>query len=227
MNKLRTLNILYLEDEELIRANITEILKYMFQNVYEAIDYEDAVNKFSKYHVDIILSDISMSGKNGLDFIKYIRNKDKYLPVILLTAHTDTTYLLEAVKLHLIDYLRKPVNLKELRATLLKASEICNENGTTLINFENGVQYNIEKKELLLDDKIIDITKKEMLLLEFLIKNKNRTISKEEIQNSIWEDSIEATESAFKSLMNKLRKKIGKNSIKNFSKVGYKIYIEN
>ncbi|RXK04808.1 response regulator transcription factor [Halarcobacter bivalviorum] len=222
MNNLKKLTILYLEDEELIRTNVTEILGYMFEKVYEATNYEEALNKFTNNKIDIILSDISMSGKNGLDFVKHIRETNKSIPVILLTAHTDTKYLLEAVKLNLVDYLRKPVNFKELKDTLKKAAENCSIESDLIIEFEDQIIYNFTKKELSKENILIDITKKEMLLLDFLFKNKDRTVSKDEIQVNVWEDDFEATDSAFKSLMNKLRKKIGKNSIKNISKVGYK-----
>lgn len=228
MQDLKNLTILYLEDEDLIRENIAQILGYLFKNVVEATNYDEAIQKYENNNINIILSDITMAGKNGLDFVKYIRNSNNNIPIILLTAHTDTKFLLDAIKLNLVDYLRKPVNFNELKSTLKKAAEIYFENNDFVINFPDNIEYNFSKKQLFQDNKQVEVTKKEIALLEFLYKNKSRTVPKDEIMNYVWEDGYLVTESAFKSLMNKLRKKIGKNSIKNMSKVGYQIsFIEN
>ena len=65
------------------------------------------------------------------------------------------------------------------------------------------------------------LTASETKLLNFLVKNKHRTVSMQEIKNEIWDDPYDATDTAFKSLLHKLRAKIGKNSIKNVSGIGY------
>ena len=103
-----------------------------------------------------------------------------------------------------------------------EAGEEYFENNSLIINFPNHITYDFNKKLLYENNITKDITAKELQLLEFLYENKNRVVSKEEIQNAIWEDSFYATESAFKSLLNKLRNKIGKQSIKNISGIGYR-----
>ncbi len=225
MNHLEKLNILYLEDEDIIRNNVSTMLQYLFNEVYATSCVSDAISCFETKEVHIILSDISMPGKNGLDFIEHLRSKRVNIPVILLTAHTDTDFLLKATKLKLVDYLTKPVNFVDLKNALLKAGEEYFENNSLIINFPNHITYDFNKKLLYENNITKDITAKELQLLEFLYENKNRVVSKEEIQNAIWEDSFYATESAFKSLLNKLRNKIGKQSIKNISGIGYQLII--
>jgi DNA-binding response OmpR family regulator len=225
MNHLEKLNILYLEDEDIIRNNVSTMLQYLFNEVYATSSVSDALLCFETKKVHIILSDISMPGKNGLDFIEQLRLKKINIPVILLTAHTDTDFLLKATKLKLVDYLTKPVNFTDLKNALAKAGEEYFENNSLIINFPNNIKYDFNKKLLFENNITKDITAKELQLLEFLYENKNRVVSKEEIQNAIWEDSFNATESAFKSLLNKLRNKIGKQSIKNISGVGYQLII--
>lgn len=225
MNHLEKLNILYLEDEDIIRNNVSTMLQYLFNEVYATSSVSDALLCFETKKVHIILSDISMPGRNGLDFIEQLRLKKVNIPVILLTAHTDTDFLLKATKLKLVDYLTKPVNFTDLKNALAKAGEEYFENNSLIINFPNNIKYDFNKKLLFENNITKDITAKELQLLEFLYENKNRVVSKEEIQNAIWEDSFNATESAFKSLLNKLRNKIGKQSIKNISGVGYQLMI--
>lgn len=223
---LQTLTILYLEDEDLIRENITKTLSYIFHNVLSVSNVDEALKVYHQEKIDLILSDISMPKKNGLDFVKTVREENKHIPIILLSAHTDTAYLLDATKLKLVDYLIKPINFEELTVALIKAGKESIENREYEIYFNNTLKYNFEKKVLFQNSEPIHLTAKEIQLLEFLYENKEKTVSKEEIQNHVWNDYYSGTESAFKSLLNKLRSKIGKESIKNISGVGYQLYIK-
>lgn len=178
-----------------------------------------------KHRIDIIISDINLPDTDGIDFIKELRKKDKTIPVILLSAFTDTKYLLEATKLKLVDYLTKPVDFKTLNNSLQSCVEEILDNSRYLINFQNNIQYNVLHKKLvdLNTKEEVALTLKELDLISFLIKNSNRIVSSEELKSNIWEDCFEATDSALKNLLNKVRKKIGKESITNISGVGYRL----
>lgn len=164
-----------------------------------------------------------MPNMNGIEFTKKIREIDKNIPIILLTAHTDTHYLLDATKLKLIDYLIKPLDFKQLKEALIKAALEVKDSGNYCINFPGNIHYNISVKKLYKENIEENITAKEISLLELLYENKNRIVPTIEIKNHVWEDSFEATDSALKAVLNKLRKKIGKDSIRNISGIGYQI----
>ena len=93
-----------------------------------------------------------------------------------------------------------------------------------IVSFKNDINYNVLQKKLIDKNKNVEIslTAKEIDLLDYLIKN-NRVVANEELKAAIWENEYEATESALKNLLNKIRKKIGKESIINISGVGYKL----
>ena len=223
---LKKLCILYIEDEENIRKNMKKVLLLLCNDVYEASDIKNAKEILEENRVDIIISDINLPEENGLDFIEDLRQIDKKIPVILLSAYTETNYLLKATKLKLIDYLTKPVDFDTLNNALIKCAEDIYDNGMFILNFENGIEYNVLNKELKdINKKEIKLTSKELLLLDYLTKNNSRVISHDELKTNIWEDYFEATDSALKNLLNKLRKKIGKESISNISGVGYKLNI--
>ncbi|MFK2823870.1 response regulator transcription factor [Arcobacter sp. YIC-80] len=225
-NILKNLNVLYIEDEENIRLNIKKVLLLLCKNVFDTGSVEEAKEILEKQRIDIIISDINLPKQNGLDFVEEIRKINKKIPVILLSAYTETNYLLKATKLKLIDYLTKPVNFETLNQALLKCAEDIYENAMFIINFQNKIQYNVLNKKLEDSNKQeINLTSKEVALLDYFIKNNTRVISHEELKNNIWEDSYETTDSALKNLLNKLRKKIGKDSISNISGVGYKLNI--
>ena len=120
MNILKKLNILYIEDEENIKLNVKKTLLLFSDNVFDAEDIASAKKILHEKRIDIILSDINLPDKSGIDFIKEIRLIDKKIPIIILSAYTDKKFLLEATKLKLIDYLTKPIDFKSLNQALTK-----------------------------------------------------------------------------------------------------------
>ncbi|CAM3867196.1 response regulator transcription factor [Arcobacter cloacae] len=225
VNILKKLNILYIEDEENIKLNVKKTLLLFSDNIFDAEDIVSAKKILLEKRIDIILSDINLPDKSGIDFIKEIRQIDKKIPVIILSAYTDKNFLLEATKLKLIDYLTKPIDFKSLHQALNKCVDEILDNSRYIISFKNNINYNVLHKKLLdtTKNEELSLTSKELTLLDFLIKNSNRIVSSEELKGYLWEDEFEATDSALKNLLNKLRKKIGKDSIINTSGVGYRL----
>ena len=222
---LKNLNILYIEDEKNIRLNIKKTLELFCENVLDAENILNAKEILTTSRIDIIISDINLPDMSGIDFVKEIRISDKTIPIILLSAYTDKEFLLEATKLKLVDYLTKPINFKDLNNALQKCVEEILDNSRYIITFKNNIQYNVSHNCLIDNNEKeeIRLTNKELDLLNFLIKNNNRVCSAEELKSAIWDDYLEATDSALKNLLNKVRKKIGKESIINISGVGYKL----
>lgn len=222
---LKKLTILYIEDEDNIRENVKKVLLLLCEKVYAVDCAEDAKEIMKANRIDIIISDINLPETNGLDFVKELRDIDKTIPIILLSAYTDKEYLLKAAKLKLVDYLTKPIDFKILKEALLKSVEDVIDNSRYIISFSNDINYNVLHKKLFnnTSKEEIPLTSKELDMLDYMIKYHNRVVSHEELKLSIWQDSFEATDSALKNLLNKLRKKIGKESITNISGVGYRI----
>ena len=223
---VRKLSILYIEDELNIRINIKKTLKLFCENVFDVENISIAKEILQKNRIDIIICDINLPDCDGIEFIKELRKTDKTIPVILLTAYTDKKYLLEATKLKLIDYLTKPIDFKSLNNALQRCVQEILDNSRYVISFRNNIQYNVSHNRLIDNnnkEEEIHLTSKELDLLNFLIKNNNRVCSADELKFSIWENSLEASDSALKNLLNKLRKKIGKESIINNSSIGYKL----
>lgn len=221
---LKNLNILYIEDEKNIRLNIKKTLELFCENVFDTENISNAKKILTTQRIDIIISDINLPDMSGIDFVKEIRISDKTIPIVLLSAYTNKEFLLEATKLKLVDYLTKPIDFKSLNNALQKCVEEILYNSRYIITFKNNIQYNVSHHCLIDDNKDeIHLTSKEIDLLNFLIKNNNRVCSSDELKLAIWDDYLEATDSALKNLLNKLRKKIGKESIINISGVGYKL----
>ena len=117
---------MYVEDDESIRGSLSGIFKKIFGEVIICNDGNDGVNQFKYYTqdrkttIDVIISDINMPNLNGIDMIKEIRTMDEEVPVIFTTAHGESSYLMEAIKLKIAYYALKPINTTELLQNISK-----------------------------------------------------------------------------------------------------------
>lgn len=119
LNILNTFNILYLEDDKSLLTHTKDILDDFVAKVYAVNTSNEALEILEKEKVDVIISDILLENENGIDFLRNIKEEmNLNIPTILTTAHTDTKYLLDAIKLKVENYIVKPINVKELLNTL-------------------------------------------------------------------------------------------------------------
>ena len=223
-NKYKNIKILYVEDDEIARENGIEYLENYFENIYEASDAIKALQLYEKHKPDIIITDIQMPKLNGLEFVKRIRQKDKKTQVIVITAFCDKSYLLKAIELQLVKYLVKPVNEKEFEEAIFLCINALKSDETNIIKLDEETYFDTYNKNLVINDEIVKLRTKELEFLLLLIKNKNRYVSYEEIENYVWENSV-MTKDALKTLVKNIKTKIPKDLILNLSNSGYKIAI--
>lgn len=220
----KNIKILYVEDDEIARENGVEYLQNFFETIYEASDAIVALQLYEKYKPDIIITDIQMPKLNGLEFVKKIRQKDKKTQIIIITAFCDKDYLLKAIELQLVKYLIKPVKEKEFEEALFLCVNSLQENDSNIVKLENEIYFDTFNKNLVIKDEIVKLRAKEILFLELLIKNKNRYVTYEEIENYVWSESV-MTKDALKTLVKNLKTKIPKDLILNLTNSGYKINV--
>ncbi len=119
LNILSSFNILYLEDDKSLLTHTKDVLDDFVGKVFAVNSSLEALEILEKERIDIIISDILLENENGIDFLRELKkNKELEIPTILTTAHTDTKYLLDAIKLKVENYIVKPINIKELLNTL-------------------------------------------------------------------------------------------------------------
>lgn len=123
---LKDLTVLYVEDDETTRDNMSKILERFFKKTISVGDGDIGYKTFEKHFksndkIDIVLSDIKMPNLSGIDMISHIRLLDENVPVVLLTAHSEANYLLDAINLNISQYVVKPVNTTSLFESLKKA----------------------------------------------------------------------------------------------------------
>jgi two-component system response regulator VanR len=220
----KNIKILYVEDDEIARENGVEYLENFFETIYEASDAIIALQLYEKYKPDIIITDIQMPKLNGLEFVKRIRQKDKKTQIIVITAFCDREYLLKAIELQLVKYLVKPVREKEFEEALLLCIDSLKDDCSNIVKLDESTYFDLFNKNLVINDEVVKLRAKEILFLELLIKNKNRYVTYEEIENFVWFDSV-MSKDALKTLVKNIKTKIPKDKILNLTNSGYKIDI--
>ena len=234
-DEYKNIRILLVEDDIQTLEKLHEMLKKIYDDVVVAVNGSEALSKFKEYYsedkyFDLIISDLNMPRINGIELLEHIRKLDEFIPFIFLTAHLEVNTLLKVVKLDIDDYLKKPINMDELitsinKTTKKKLKDFSKEKD---IFIRDNLYWNSKAKCLYSGDSLITLTKKELELIDILVKNLNTSVSTEVIIYKIWEDCIdfEIAVINLKNLLSRLRKKVPELNIKNIYGLGYQIRSE-
>ena len=220
------MKILIAEDEITLQDSIIKFLKRDGHICEAASDYDEAVYKVSLYNYDLIILDINLVTGSGLDLLKLLKQENRKIAVIIISANNSLDDKVEGLDLGADDYLTKPFHLTELNSRVKAVLRRGIYGGDASISF-NEIRVDTEAKQAYVNEQPIQLTKKEYDLLVYFITNKNRVLSKEAIAEHLWGDHIDAVDN-FDFIyvhMNNLRKKLTKvaaNYIKTMYGSGYK-----
>ena len=172
--------------------NICDMLRLYFENegykVKVANDGIDGVNIFKAYEPDLVLLDIMMPRKDGWQVCREIREVSAK-PVIMITAKGETFDKVLGLELGADDFIVKPFDMKELsariKAVLRRYNAYTNAGNEEVVRFEN-LEVSLQKYELKLSGKAIDIPPKELELLYFLASNCNRVFTRDQLLDKVW-----------------------------------------
>lgn len=216
--------ILIVDDEK----DLCEILEFNLESEGYEIDVahsgEDALKKPLE-EFDLILLDVMMSGITGFKVANVIRKERKLeVPIIFLTAKTEENDILTGFNVGADDYISKPFSIKEIiarvKAILKRGAKT--EKAENQIAFRD-LKINTQKKEISIDGKSVNLTRKEYEILVLLMNNMGRYISREEILKNIWNYNVIVTDRNVDVNIARIRKKIGgySDNIKGKSGYGY------
>lgn len=114
ISKTMALNILYVEDDEILRVSTVGVLENFFENILVATNGLEALEVFKNNQVDIILTDISMPKMDGVELIRNIRDTNKDIPVLVISAFNETDVVEEVEELGISGYIFKPIELSQM-----------------------------------------------------------------------------------------------------------------
>lgn len=209
----KNLNLLFVDDNVDVSAGAYHLLSNYFHAMFLAHDISTAMKIYREENIDIIITDIKMPNENGLSFVEQVRVDDSRVAIIVLTAFTDTDYLLRAANLQIDAYIKKPLNFQKLNSALESAMKRIEWKLKPIMLTEDTF-YQVPQKKLMVKGDEVSLGQKECLLLELLLFSKNRLVQKSEINEVVWNNQ-EMTDAALKNLLGELRRKLQSDVIKN------------
>lgn len=216
--------ILIVEDDTTIARFIELELQHSGFKVLRAGEGPTAIELLESNDIDLVILDLMLPGIDGIDVARHIRKKDTSVPIIMLTARSETRDVVAGFEAGADDYLRKPFEVPELlsrvRALLKRSSASEPQTGLEA----SGIRIDPERRLALKGEKVLKLTAKEYDLLAHLVMNAGRVVSRDEIMTSVWGSERPTDSNVVEVFVCHIRKKIGDNDnriIQTIRGVGY------
>lgn len=222
------MKLLIVEDEQALRDNIVSYLGNGEIICEQACNFNEAQDKLFAFNYDILVLDIMLPDGNGLNILKLLKKLHPETGVLIISAKNGLDDRVNGLELGADDYLTKPFHLSELNARLKAIYRRRKFQGHTTINYEE-ISIDTDTHEVKVSEQSLILTLKEYELLLFLVSNKNRVLTKQNIAEHLWGDNVDFLDSfdfVYQHIKN-LRKKItaagGNDYIKTIYGLGYKL----
>lgn len=205
------IRFLIVEDEPKVASFIKRGLEYKGFSAEIAYDGFMGKKMFNTGDFDLIILDVNLPYMNGIELCKEIRNINQKIPILMLTALGSTIDKLTGFNSGADDYLVKPFEFPELLArirSLLKRISFAETGGNILKYLD--LEMNLDTYEVNRSSKKIDLTHKEFTLLEYLLRNKERVVTRIDIAEKVWDINFDTGTNIIDVYINFLRKKIDK-----------------
>lgn len=219
--------ILIAEDDMYIRRMVKDYLVSCRYQVREAKDGQEALEQFFSYNneISLIILDVMMPCKNGYEVLKEIRESST-VPIIMLTAKSQEEDQLISFRYGVDDFLAKPFSPAILLAHVKAILKRCGQDKNKIIRV-GGISIDTEKREVVIDDSLLELTPKEYDLLLFFVRNSNIVFQREQLLNAVWSYSYEGDLRTVDTHVKQLRAKLLDRSsyIKTIYGIGYEFEV--
>ena len=203
--------ILLIEDDESISELVSLHLTNNSYGLDQAFDLATARKKLETEKYDLILLDLMLPDGSGMEICQELRMKKDQTPIIILTAKSEEIDKVLGLEMGADDYITKPFSIREflarIKALLRRTGESVIQEEEEIISHSN-LQIDVKKRRVRLNDKVIELTKKEFELLYLLAKNPGVNYSRSRLLDVIWGYQFDGYEHTVNSHINRLRNKI-------------------
>lgn len=220
------MRVLVVEDEKDLNSIICSKLVKEGYNVDACYDGQAAFDYMEAENYDGAIMDIMIPNKDGITVLREMRNAGIQVPVLFLTAKTETQDIVRGLDAGASDYMTKPFEFSELMARLrvmLRTQNPVNENVITC----GSLVVDMNNRQAIRDGKVIDLTVREYAILEYLARNRNVVVTREQIRVNIWNIDGDVNSNVIDVYIRYLRRKIDDNYeeklIHTIRGVGYKL----
>jgi DNA-binding response OmpR family regulator len=210
------IRILLVEDDPAVASLISRTLQEEPYEVTVALDGDSGWNYASRFEYGLFILDVMLPGTNGMELCRKIRKKEIHAPILMLTALGTVDNIVMGLDSGADDYLTKPFKIAELLArirSLLRkyskgpAPRQTNEETSRTLVFSN-VELNLDEKNARRNDQLIELTATEFRLLEYLMRNPRKVLSRMDILEKVWGYDFNMNTKVVDVYINYLRKKL-------------------
>jgi two-component system response regulator BasR len=212
--------ILLVEDDALLAKATARGLDHANFVVDIATTAEQAYHFLASYDYQFILLDLGLPDRNGLEVLKSLRRKKNKVGVIILTAQDQIQERIAGLDAGADDFVVKPYDLYEVIARVQAVLRRISGHVSDLVQIGN-IAVNQSAKQVFINEIEVELTQKEFHLLELLILNRGRIISRESIENSLYAYDAEVSSNVIQVYIHNLRRKLGKNIVRTVQGFGY------
>lgn len=203
--------ILVVEDEIKVATFIKKGLKTQSFEAEIALDGEEAKKWFNEQHFDLVILDLNLPDMSGLEVCSYIRERNVKIPILMLTALGTVADKLSGFEVGTDDYMVKPFDFMELlvriKALLKRTEEVVLPNEKLQVA---DLELDMNEKVARRGGNVIALTAREFNLLEFLMRNRGRVVSKVDIAEKVWDINFDTGTNFVEVYINYLRNKVDK-----------------
>src|SRR5690606_16334504 len=217
------MKILLIEDEPKLNDHITKGLREQGYAVDAAHNGSEGLEKASVGNYDLIVLDIMLPGQSGFEVLENMRQFNIQTPVIIVSALSGTDRVIEGLDKGAVDYIKKPFDFGEFLARVRAVTRKPGTKNYTRLKV-NDLDLDLISRKVFFHGREIFLTNREFALLELLVSNCNRVLSKTEITEKIWEVNFDMSSNVIEVHLSQLRKKLSDDVIKTKFGMGY--YIE-
>lgn len=203
------MKILVVEDEQKLAGYMHQGLTQAGYLVQLSHNGSEAINMAASETFDLILLDLMLPGMTGIDILKNLRAYKIPSPVIVVSALSGTSQVVEGLDLGAVDYIKKPFEWEELlaRIRILQRKMFTSESSRIRVN---DLAIDLMSRQIERNGRQITLTTKEFVLLEYLVRNLNRVVSKNQILENVWNMDFDPESNIVEVYMYQLRQKIDK-----------------
>jgi len=208
------MKVLLVEDEAKVANFISKGLQEEGYNVEVAYDGKKGLELLKEFNYDIVLLDLMIPEVDGLQLLKNIRSWGIHTPVLIITAKSSKEDVVKGLDMGSDDYLTKPFSFEELLARVRALLRRSRKADTHILEYKDII-LNPYNRRLNIASKDVELTEKEFLIMEFMLKNSERALTRKEIAEYVWQNQGDST-NIVDVYVNFLRKKIESLSVKKY-----------
>ena len=216
------MRVLLIEDDHVLGGAVREHVASLGHGVDWMKRLDDARECIATVDYELVLLDLNLPDGKGLDFLSGLRRRGDSMPVIILTAQDQIAARIEGLNSGADDYLVKPFDLSELSARISAVGRRYGGNPNPLLRI-GELDIDHARRLIRISGNPVELTAREWAVLERLIRRPNALVAKSEIEDSLYEFGAEVDSNAVEVYISRLRKKLGRDSIKTVRGEGYRV----